>query len=402
MPRNGTGIYSLPTSGNPVVAGTIIDPAWANSTLTDIASAMSASIAADGETPITGNLPMAGFKHTGAGAPTAPGQYLVFGSPATIGALTVAGAITAAGTVTGTKVSVAQTGAFDDNFTFDALGVVGGAVGYNNSASTNAYGAITGVVYFGVAQAVPMVFTSGAAEWLRTDGTGKVFIGTASGAAKVNVVNTGTGQTLNLLNSSAGSGSTVIGALTNGTDADFSVTISQVGAASKFTRIGTSVANPLSFQTAGTNWLTLDGVGRLSGTALHNNSTLPAGTVNQYVASGTYTPTLTNVQNFSAITALSCQWMRVGNTVTVSGSFNATATASVQVVMGISLPIPSTLGSAGSLSGLMPSQNGSINPGGITGYIKGDTSNNRAQGAVLNDSFNGAGTWGFHFTYVIL
>src|SRR5438552_1367658 len=35
--------------------------------------------------------------------------------------------------------------------------------------------------------------------------------------------------------------------------------------------------------------------------------------------SGSYTPRLTNVANLSASTAYTCQWMRVGNTVTVSG-----------------------------------------------------------------------------------
>jgi len=55
MSRNGSGTYTLP-SGNPVVTGTTISSAWANNTLTDIATALSGSIAADGQTPITGAL----------------------------------------------------------------------------------------------------------------------------------------------------------------------------------------------------------------------------------------------------------------------------------------------------------------------------------------------------------
>lgn len=55
MSRNGSGIYSLP-AGNPVVTGTTISSTWANNTLTDMATAITGSIAADGQTPITGTL----------------------------------------------------------------------------------------------------------------------------------------------------------------------------------------------------------------------------------------------------------------------------------------------------------------------------------------------------------
>ena len=55
MSRNGSGTYSLP-AGNPVVTGTTISSTWANNTLGDMATAISGSIAADGQTPITGAL----------------------------------------------------------------------------------------------------------------------------------------------------------------------------------------------------------------------------------------------------------------------------------------------------------------------------------------------------------
>jgi len=57
MSRNGTGTYNLP-AGNPVVTGTTISSSWANNTLADIASALTDSIAADGQTPMTGDLDM--------------------------------------------------------------------------------------------------------------------------------------------------------------------------------------------------------------------------------------------------------------------------------------------------------------------------------------------------------
>lgn len=62
MPRNGSGTYSLP-SGNPVVTGTTISSGWANPTLSDIASALTASLAVDGQTTPTANLPMGNFRH---------------------------------------------------------------------------------------------------------------------------------------------------------------------------------------------------------------------------------------------------------------------------------------------------------------------------------------------------
>ena len=55
MSRNGSGTYNLP-AGNPEVTQTTISSTWANTTLTDIATALSNSIAADGQTPITGAL----------------------------------------------------------------------------------------------------------------------------------------------------------------------------------------------------------------------------------------------------------------------------------------------------------------------------------------------------------
>jgi hypothetical protein len=57
MSRNGSGTYSLP-SGNPVVTATTITSTWANTTLGDIATALTGSLAADGQTPATGNLNM--------------------------------------------------------------------------------------------------------------------------------------------------------------------------------------------------------------------------------------------------------------------------------------------------------------------------------------------------------
>jgi hypothetical protein len=64
MSRNGSGTYTLP-AGNPVVTGTSIASTWANTTMTDLANALTDSVAADGQTTMTGNLKMGANKVTG-------------------------------------------------------------------------------------------------------------------------------------------------------------------------------------------------------------------------------------------------------------------------------------------------------------------------------------------------
>jgi hypothetical protein len=97
MSRNGSGVYSLP-SGNPVVTNTTISSTWANNTLSDIATALTGSLAADGQTPMTGNLNANGLKIIGLVAGSATGDSVeysqllaAFVSPTITGDLTVTG-----------------------------------------------------------------------------------------------------------------------------------------------------------------------------------------------------------------------------------------------------------------------------------------------------------------------
>ena len=78
MPRNGSGVYNLP-SGNPVLPSSLIRSDWANTTLADIAQALSGSIAKDGQTAPTSNLIMAGYHHTNVGNATAMTDYAAAG-----------------------------------------------------------------------------------------------------------------------------------------------------------------------------------------------------------------------------------------------------------------------------------------------------------------------------------
>lgn len=78
MARDGSGNYSLP-AGNPVTTGTTVSSTTHNTTMTDVANAITASIAKDGQTTPTANLPMGTYKHTGVGSGTARDQYASVG-----------------------------------------------------------------------------------------------------------------------------------------------------------------------------------------------------------------------------------------------------------------------------------------------------------------------------------
>lgn len=79
MARNGTGTYNLLTnSWNPAVNGASATAADWQSLINDVAAAITQSVSADGQTPITGNLNMNNNRLTSLAAGTATGQSLRF------------------------------------------------------------------------------------------------------------------------------------------------------------------------------------------------------------------------------------------------------------------------------------------------------------------------------------
>lgn len=82
MSRNGSGTYNLP-AGNPVVSGTPITSTWANTTLSDIATALTGSVASDGQTAMTGNLSMGSNKITGLANGSSSTDAVAYGQFAT-------------------------------------------------------------------------------------------------------------------------------------------------------------------------------------------------------------------------------------------------------------------------------------------------------------------------------
>ncbi len=117
-------------------------------------------------------------------------------------------------------------------------------------------------------------------------------------------------------------------------------------------------------------------------------------------SSGTYTPTLTAVTNVAGLTAYSCQFMRVGNVVTVSGRIGVDPTSTGQTVFGVSLPIGSNIGAITDIGGVAVESSGSTAFAPQTFGIRGDLTNDRAdvRGNVsVTDPFDLA----FTFTYIL-
>jgi hypothetical protein len=77
MPRNGSGTYTRPQSD--YIPGTTILATSVNSDLNDMAQALTASIARDGQTIPTGNLPMGGFRHTNVANAANRNEYAALG-----------------------------------------------------------------------------------------------------------------------------------------------------------------------------------------------------------------------------------------------------------------------------------------------------------------------------------
>lgn len=115
-------------------------------------------------------------------------------------------------------------------------------------------------------------------------------------------------------------------------------------------------------------------------------------------ATGTYTPTLTGVNNVGASTAYQCRYERTGNTVTVYGKIDVDPTlTATSTQIGISLPIASNLAADQDCAGtaFCPAV------AGQGAAILGDTTNDRAQMQWLAGDITNQ-TMFFTFTYIIL
>lgn len=139
--------------------------------------------------------------------------------------------------------------------------------------------------------------------------------------------------------------------------------------------------------------------GTITGTAVNSAQMTSNGTVipGPLLDAGTYTPTVTNGTNVAATTAYSCQYMRVGSVVTVSGKIDIDATATGALLVGLSLPITSAIANDNEIGGTI-SSGGSQN---LDGAIRGDATNDRAE-ITMDVPSSASFSYYFTFTYRIL
>jgi hypothetical protein len=120
------------------------------------------------------------------------------------------------------------------------------------------------------------------------------------------------------------------------------------------------------------------------------------------VLSGTYTPTLTNNANITSSTAYQCQYMRVGNVVTVSGQVDITATSVLTLTQLImTLPISSSFPVSGFnyCGGTAYFQNGAAF---ATGYINANQSATTVSLVYRTGATTPISQFFFSFTYQIV
>lgn len=116
------------------------------------------------------------------------------------------------------------------------------------------------------------------------------------------------------------------------------------------------------------------------------------------LASGTYTPTLTNTTNVAASTAYQCQYMRVGSVVTVSGRVDIDpTTAGIDTAMKMSLPIASNFANNSDCGGTAFS----FGIAGLGAAIEADNTSDVAYFHFVpsSNAYNG---FFFSFTYRII
>ena len=79
MSWNGSGLFKIDSTGQPVSANTLIESADFNALTADLATGLSNCITKDGQQTVTANLPMATYRHTGVGNAVARTDYAAAG-----------------------------------------------------------------------------------------------------------------------------------------------------------------------------------------------------------------------------------------------------------------------------------------------------------------------------------
>jgi hypothetical protein len=214
MSRNGSGTYTLP-AGNPVVTGTTITSSWANTTMQNIADALTQSVSSDGQTPMSGPLNMASNNINNVATLNASdcaittGVFTTLTSPSSTPLTIQSGSITAVTINTSQQVGINKT---NPAYPLDVSGTINSGaliannvtanVGnvYINRATANssiAYGTTQFQIDGGTQYSLstPSGYTlaflaGGTVEKMRIDGNGNLMVNTTSPTSKLTVAGT--------------------------------------------------------------------------------------------------------------------------------------------------------------------------------------------------------------------
>jgi hypothetical protein len=123
------------------------------------------------------------------------------------------------------------------------------------------------------------------------------------------------------------------------------------------------------------------------------------------VLSGTYTPTITAGTNCAAVTAFTCQYMRVGSVVTVSGKVYGSATATnTETQFTMTVPVNSNFASVEQCGGTGRSAEGGVAPSGAgyVAYVQAVSANTVRFSYTAPAVLGTGGNFWFSFTYLIV
>lgn len=253
----------------------------------------------------------------------------------------------------------------------------------SNGASSGQMGTTPG--WFSPASGVAALSTNGA-ERLRVDSAGNVGIGTASPtstpASRLVVGSGSSDQGMTIYPGTAGTGSL-----------HFSDTSTEKASIKWAASDGA-----LRFGAGNAERLVIAADGRVYAKNIHNNAGSVTGTANQYIASGTYTPTLTAGTNISSTVSRQASWIRVGNVVTVAGQFEAVATASGDSTIDLSLPIASNFTTAYQAGGTA----NDYSSNNYSAAFDADTTNDRVVVRWRTQTGTTTGRFSYSFSYEIV
>ena len=285
MSYNGSGTFQINTSGQPVVAGTVISSTAFNALTADLATGLSTAITKDGQTTTTARIPFAaginsslttdssstttGSIITAGGVGIAKALYV--GTTANIAGTTNLAGLTASSAVatdaSKNLVSVTNTGtgnnvlATSPTLVTPVLGaasatsitVAAGAVGTPSITTT---GDTNTGIFFPAADTI--AFSEGGAEAMRIDSDGDVGIGTATPGYKLDVQSSASSGAPLLANFQAAGGDVQV-YIQNGTVK----TQINADATNSASIIGSFSNHPLSLRTNNTERMRIDSSGNV-------------------------------------------------------------------------------------------------------------------------------------------